>query len=165
MEIVFQPSWLAIVLVIVVPCVAALSIWLKKGKRAVKIVSTIALAVIVGFVAFLFIRPTRIVVDQQGLYTDVYFEHRFQWGQVKEAGLIPDLGASEFEPAFRQNGMAIGFDRKGYFSLKNGQNAFVMTQTDDRALYFSVEDKIYLFAPKDFDRFYDAVSKYITIKE
>jgi len=72
------------------------------------------------------------------------------------AGIIDWQESRDFEPTLKTNGASTGNYKVGWFKLRNGSKAFLMTARS-KVFVFKSEDIYYLISPDELEKFSQAV--------
>jgi hypothetical protein len=162
-ELVVLPPRIFLVFLGTVLLVVLLSMFFKRESIGRKITALVIVLALLGVVAFLFYRPTVVVVDEQGLVVKRFREQRLLWTEVTEAARIADLPASEYRPVRRILGVSLGAYKAGKFRLQNGNIVQVVAQQDRDALFVGTAGDGYLFALNESDSFAEAVGRFVEL--
>ena len=163
MEVIFPAPRFLLWIIIGIFVITVPAVFLKKGGLPIKIGVMILITISCGLLLFFFYRDTKLAVNEQGLYSDNYGKFTIKWEEIDKAFVIEDLKESEYKPVLKTNGYAMGEVGFGWFALKNGKSARAVLQTRLQCLVVVVDDKTYLFGPKDFDEFIRIIRQYISL--
>jgi hypothetical protein len=162
-EFVVVPPRIFLVLLAVVLLIVLLSMFLKRGSIARKMIAMVIVLAVLGVVAFLFYRPTVVAVNEQGLAVKRFRERTVLWAQVSEAEWIADLSVSEYRPAQRIVGVGLGAYKVGKFRLQNGVTAQAVMEQDRNALFIGTVSEKYLFALDVNEGLVEAVGRFLEV--
>jgi hypothetical protein len=162
MEIILPAPHFLIFIMLGIFIVITASILLKKGGLAVKITIIILTAVLCCVVLFFFYRETKLIVSDEGIYTNTYGEVMIPWEKVDRALVVNNLRDSEYNPQYKVCGFDLGEIGYGDFQLRNGKTAYIFVQNRSMGLVIFSGEKIYLFAPEDIDALVHAVKQYVS---
>jgi hypothetical protein len=141
--------------------VIILSMLLKKGDFKKKILSLIIILVAFAFVFIMFGRPSKLIVDDEGINSTSYGKIDFDWKDINRAVLVAAYQSSPYKPVLKLTGTAVKDFRAGTFKLSNGETAKLITQSAEDAAVFYTGDKIYLLAIDELDKLIDIASDYV----
>ena len=85
MEVIFPAPKFLLWIVIGIFVIAVPAVFLKKGNLPIKIGVTGLITISCGLLLFFFYRETKLVVNEQGLYSNNYGEFRIQWEEIDKA--------------------------------------------------------------------------------
>jgi hypothetical protein len=165
MTVVFKAPLLLLVIIIAAFVVAVLATLLKKSAPWRKILSLGLAIVICGGLLIWQYHDTHLVVDGLGIHADTYGKVNISWSDVEKTAVIQDLASSPYEPKLKTNGIGMGSYRAGWFKLANGSSAFVTLEIPNEALLIEAGTTSYLFGPKEFDAFVNAVASHVTVEK
>lgn len=114
------------------------------------------------------LRPMVFAWNEQGLRDQTFgAELQVPWADVSSARLVRHYLSTDYRPTRRTHGTAYGSYRSGWFTLANGTNARVFLMLDDSpdALLLNAGETTYLYAPRSFDSFLEAVRQHVVISE
>ena len=143
--------------------VVILTMLLKKGDRNKKIISLIILIAVFIFLFISFGRPSEIVVNENGVNSDVYGKIAFNWRDVEKAIYIEDYQDSPYKPTLKINGTAVKGFRAGKFRLESGESVKIVTQNSEDAALFYTSGGTYLFAVDQLKALIDIAEDYIEV--
>jgi hypothetical protein len=153
-----DPPWTIIALMVGVVIVVAISMFLKKGDRNKKISGLVILVIALGIVSWFTLKPASLTVTSQGISTTAYGGFKVDFNALAELKLADPLEKSGYEPTIKLNGMAIGSEKSGLFSLARGGNAKVFMRQDDSALILITNaGDTFILAPEEMEPFLEAV--------
>ena len=155
-------SFIYIILGIIL-LVIILSMLLKKGDKNKKILGFIIIIVVFVFVIITFGRPKDIVINEQGITSNVYGKIAFNWSDVKSAEYIENYQDSPYKPVMKLSGTAFPGFRAGKFRLSSGENVKLVTQESTDAVIFNMKDETFLFAVDRLDELIDIADNYIEV--
>ena len=164
-EFVLSPPVAVIYLAVGVVVVGVLSVLLKKGNRARKVIGVSIVAAVAAVIVVVFYRPVLITVGPDGVSVASLSPVTIPWSGVVNAYYEPNLQASPFRPTVRTGGIAIGSFRSGRFLLSNGEAARVFMERSDAAVILRTADLTWLFAPRDVEGLARAVAEYRTVAD
>lgn len=157
-SITMDPPWGIIALMAGVVVTVIIAMVLKKGERTKKIVTMIILAVVMGLVGWFTLKPATLTVTTGGISSTAYGGFRVDFNELTRLQLVEPLTGSEYEPRMKINGIAVGSEKSGVFSLAGGGRAQLFLRQEDAALLAETSrGDVYLIAPEDIHPFLDAV--------
>jgi hypothetical protein len=145
--------------------VTLLSVLLKKGAPGGRIAAMAIVVMVCGALLFFFYRDRHFIVDDQGIRGDAYGKISVPWADVRSAFLVDALSTTAYAIRMKTNGLDAGPYRMGWFRLANGQKAYVVTESGDRALVIETADVTYVFGMKQTDALAAAVAAHVTVAE
>lgn len=159
-EIIFRPPNAILLVAIGVVVVGLISVFLKKGEVARKIMALVIVVAVAGVLLLVLYRSTTLTVDENGLRTSGLSGIDLSWADIEHAYRETNLRFSEYRPTVRTRGVAMGEYRSGRFLLSNGDNAHVLMERTDQAAVVVTEELTYLFAPSEIEVLFDAINQF-----
>lgn len=160
MEIVVPPPQQVVTFLLALPLLTVVVALLLRGKP---LVHRVAPVVIVSAACALFyhfaLRPMRFSWDRDGI-RDATFgeERRIGWSDVRDVRLVRSFRGSEYRPVLRTDGTFYAGFSSGTWRLANGGSVRVFLEpTSVDALLVTTADSTYLYSPRSFEPFVDAV--------
>jgi hypothetical protein len=160
MEIILPVPHFLLFIMLGIFIIVTASMLLKKAHSGVKIAIIIVAAALCCVVLFFFYRESKLVVSDQGIYTNTYGEVMIRWDEVDRVLVVDHLRESEYNPQYKVWGFDLGDIGYGDFRLRNGKVAYIFVQNRLKGLVIEAGEKIYLFAPENVDTLIDAVKRY-----
>jgi hypothetical protein len=167
MEIVLAgPSLLfAVILFGALLAASAATLLRKKGTGRQKALQIAIAAIVVGVVLFFVYRPKHVTVDSDAISSNAYGSISIPWNSVTKAFVVDSLDSSAYKPVRRVGGAAIGDYKAGWFTLTDGKKVWVVIETPGKTLIVEANGMLYLFSPKELDRFIQEVERHVSLSE
>ncbi len=165
MEIVVPPPAIGVAILLGLPVLTIVLMLVVPGPKAARIVPAVLIGVVCAVLYHVAARPMRFAWDAQGVRDGTFGdERRIAWSDVRDARLVRDYTRSEYRPSRRTHGTYYSGYGSGTWSLADGRPARVFFEpgTAD-ALLVTVGGERYLWAPRSFDRFLEAVRAHVPV--
>jgi len=116
------------------------------------------LLVVFIFLVIIFPLSNNIRVDDNGVILNAlpFGNKTLALNSAEIAGIIDWQESRDFEPTLKTNGASTGSYKVGWFKLRNGSKAFLMTARS-KVFVFKSEDIYYLISPDELEKFSQAV--------
>lgn len=156
--------------VIVVAFVATVFVFLLlKMRGKVRVFSSSIVGVVLTLFLFLFIVfPLTNTVVLEGLFVKLnvlpFTVKELSLSSINPIGTVNWEIDSQYRPTAKLNGAGVGSYKVGWYKLKNGSKALVMTNSPEVFLFES-QGVYYLLAPDRLDEFASSVSKHLQASE
>ena len=112
-------------------------------------------------------RPKSLIVDVDGISSNLGRGIAIPWETVESAAIIDDLDSSGYDTKVKIGGTSVGSYHTGNFTLANGERARVIIQQKEKVVLVRTGESrngesrtggsLFLFGPNDIDGFAAAV--------
>ncbi|MCB1223940.1 MAG: hypothetical protein KDK21_08420 [Mesotoga sp.] len=146
-------------IVIFVGVIFVFSLFKTKGwKKIISLIITGSLFVFFIFLFLIFPFTSAVKFDGENVVLNAlpFGRKTIAIDSAEIVGIIDWTEERDFEPTVRTNGASTGLYKVGWFRLRNGSKAFIMTARS-KAFVMKSEDIYYLISPDELQEFADVI--------